>query len=318
MVPIMRPACQTLVERRLAAALTGLLFLVGGLNLGATTRAAVQAGEPEQPAAPSGRENEQAVSEASSGPFVGLLPQGMVQLVGLTEYPPTKQSRWFQPDGSPAEVQPVLAPYRRLQTHGRPALSFLVLAQSVPPDVSLYPVWEVSRHQGWEGQEVADASGRSLPECRILSAIFPSTLATVNLRVGYGMGPWDTVVTLMPEIGSTGSFTRNGKRRKATLQQVKEPGPSTQGPTRVTVMCTVIYPEWEVRLVAIDHQQKEHISPQGNIGTTYMASFDALPLSAIKEFHLQLRPYSWVEFKNVSLHRGRKTNVKVIPPAFGP
>ena len=132
------------------------------------------------------------------------------------------------------------------------------------------------------------------------------------------MGRWETVVTLKPQIGSTGSFTRDGKRRKATLQDVAEPSPSSRNPTRVTVTCTAIYHEWEFRLVAIDHQQKEHAAPPGNVGTSHVAFFDKLLLSSVKEFRFQLRPYSWVEFKNVSLWAGRKTKVEAIPPAFGP
>lgn len=282
----------------------------------AVTPVAAQAGNSEQPAAPSHPSAEQAVGKATTGPFVGLLPQGMVQLVGITKYPPTKRSRWFQPDGSAAELEPFFAPKRTFQSRGHKALSFLVRSQSLPPDASPLPVWEISQHQGWEGEEVADASGRSLSDCRILSAALPASLATVNLRVGFGMGPWETVLKLNPEDGSTGSFRRDGKQRTATLQHAAGPGPATHGSTRVTLVCTVRYPEWELRLAAIDHDGKEHVSSLGSRGEIYMASFNSLLLSSIKELHLQLRPYNWVEFKNVSLQAGQKTKVEVVPPAF--
>jgi len=300
------------------AAVAGFMLLICGVQAGAAAQLAAPSTKAEDaaPAAIPGAKH--AASERSSGPFVGRLPQGTVQLVGITEYPPRKQSRWFQPDGSPAEVPPVLAPQSMLWTWGRPALSFLVLTRSLPRDGSPYPIWEISQHQGAEGQAVVDASGRRLREYRILSAIFPPTLAAVNLRVGYGLGRWDTVVTLKPEVGSSGSFARDGKQRKATLQQVKEPELSMRNATQVTLNCTVNHPEWELRLVAVDQERKEHASRLGSVGKSYIAFFQALPLSSIKEFRLQLRPYSWVEFKNVSLHRGRKTKVEVTPPAFEP
>ena len=47
----------------------------------------------------------------------------------------------------------------------------------------------------------------------------------------------------------------------------------------------------------------------GNRGT---AVFSGLPLSSIKEFQFQVRPYDWVEFKNVSLQPGRATIVRVV------
>ena len=109
------------------------------------------------------------------------------------------------------------------------------------------------------------------------------------------MGPWETVLKLNPEDGSTGSFRRDGKQRTATLQHAAGPGPATHGSTRVTLVCTVRYPEWELRLAAIDHDGKEHVSSLGSRGEIYMASFNSLLLSSIKELHLQLRPYNWVE-----------------------
>ena len=53
------------------------------------------------------------VSAADGPPFIGRLPQGTVELVGITYHPevvgitydpPTKQSRWWQPDGSAAHL----------------------------------------------------------------------------------------------------------------------------------------------------------------------------------------------------------------------
>jgi hypothetical protein len=41
------------------------------------------------------------------------------------------------------------------------------------------------------------------------------------------------------------------------------------------------------------------------------ATFSRMPLKDIKTFRLQIRPYRWVEFRNVSLQPGKKTDVKV-------
>ena len=231
---------------RSVAALAGFMLLVGGLGFGATTRVAAQADEPDQPAAPSGRESERAVSRATSGPFVGLLPQGMVQLVGLTEYPLTKQSRWFQPDGSAAELEPMLVRRNHLRNRGHQrALSFLVRIQSLPPDASPWPAWKLPPAPEWSAESVVDASGRTIPDCHILAAVLPASLATATLRVGFGMGPWETVLKLNPENGSTGSFSRDDKQRTVTLQQAEEVGQPACTSTRVTLRHTVRYPAWE-------------------------------------------------------------------------
>jgi hypothetical protein len=47
------------------------------------------------------------VSLADSPPFIGRLPQGTVDLIGVTNYPPTKQSRWWRADGSAAHMDSV-------------------------------------------------------------------------------------------------------------------------------------------------------------------------------------------------------------------
>jgi len=57
---------------------------------------------------------------------------------------------------------------------------------------------------------------------------------------------------------------------------------------------------------------REHgslISSKGNIGK---AVFRNLSMHSVKEIRFQVRPYDWVEFKNVSLRPGQKTAVKVV------
>ena len=48
------------------------------------------------------------VSLADSPPFIGRLPQGTVEPIGVTNCPPTKQSRWWQPDGSASQMDSLL------------------------------------------------------------------------------------------------------------------------------------------------------------------------------------------------------------------
>ena len=49
-------------------------------------------------------------------------------------------------------------------------------------------------------------------------------------------------------------------------------------------------------------------------GSSDTAIFYDLPLPSVKEFQFQVRAYHWVEFKNISLLSGRKTDVKVVSP----
>ena len=76
------------------------------------------------------------VSIADGTKFIAHLPQGTVELVGVTDdYRPTKQSRWWQPDGSAASI----GPFRALQKYHTRRLvaddkfrTFLVRFENLP------------------------------------------------------------------------------------------------------------------------------------------------------------------------------------------
>ncbi len=73
------------------------------------------------------------------------------------------------------------------------------------------------------------------------------------------------------------------------------------------------------RFIAVDVNGQEHIcsgseeATAGNV-TEWTVTFRNLPLKQIKRFQFQVRPYQWVEFRNVSLQPGEKTNVQVVVP----
>jgi hypothetical protein len=87
-------------------------------------------------------------SKADGPPFIAHLPQGTVELVGVTSsYRPTKQSRWWQPDGSAAPIGPFCAqqkyPPKRLFADEK-VRTFLVRFENLPADASTDPVGGVN------------------------------------------------------------------------------------------------------------------------------------------------------------------------------
>ena len=94
------------------------------------------------------------VSVADGPPFIGRLPQGTVELVGITYHPemvgityhpPTKQSRWWQPDGSAAHLD-LIPPQSRNRYKlfaNENAVAFLVRYENLPADASR-PAWGIS------------------------------------------------------------------------------------------------------------------------------------------------------------------------------
>ncbi len=72
--------------------------------------------------------------------------------------------------------------------------------------------------------------------------------------------------------------------------------------------------EWQTRIAAVDDQGKEHPAElplgmtMGGI-TQLTATFKDLPREQVKKVLLQGRPYTWVEFNNVTLNpRGRRAS----------
>jgi hypothetical protein len=144
----------------------------------------------------------------------------------------------------------------------------------------------------------------------------PSAQAT-DLRVGLNMGAWETVITRKPNSAGASSFNWGGKDwtvtfRKATMSHNAIKGDSTQ----VLVTSVYTYGQWHKRLVAVANDGSEHVTRLSNDkdGSAGTVVFHDLPLSSIKEFRFQVRPYRWVEFQNVALQPGQKMNVQVVSP----
>ena len=74
--------------------------------------------------------------------------------------------------------------------------------------------------------------------------------------------------------------------------------------------------EWETRVVAVDKDGQEHASSGSNSGgeafEQQTATFSQLPLENVSEFRFQVRPYRWVEFRNVSLEPDQPTQVEIV------
>ena len=66
--------------------------------------------------------------------------------------------------------------------------------------------------------------------------------------------------------------------------------------------------------MAVDSDKSEHAARINDKHGVTTAVFKRLPLSSIKEFRFQVCPYYWVEFKNIAIKAGQKTEVQVVSP----
>ncbi len=318
-------------------------------------------------------------------PFIARLPQGTVELVGVTyDYRPTKRSRWWRPDGSAAPI----GSFRALQKYGNRRVladekvrTFLVRFENLPTDASKNPAGGINSSTAPQGPvwlrgtpnfvagegakagnptqfftgapswdtgsnlwiatsvyyAVKDAQGAvtrynarpprsaaadpadtytrydTAPHFyRMFASVVAGYAPTTDLRVGVSMGEWETVLSWKPDTAGRRSFSRDGREWTVTFRKAT----TVHNKTRVTVKSlSYTYGQWNKRLVAVASDGNEHASRihgGGLDGNRGEAVFHNLPLSSIKEFRLQVRPFCCVEFDNVSLQPGRKTQVTVV------
>lgn len=171
----------------------------------------------------------------------------------------------------------------------------------------------------------ADADGENLyayPSAgashyyKMFTTEFAGPARATDLRIGVSMGEWETVIRWNPDSAGTSSFRRDGREWTVTFSKASEANrASTEATTtKVTLKALYTYGQWTKRLVAEANDGSEHVSSIGaNMGgDNGEAVFRGLPLSSIKEFRLQVRPYHCVEFDNISLQPGCKAQVRVV------
>jgi hypothetical protein len=147
----------------------------------------------------------------------------------------------------------------------------------------------------------------------MFATTFAGPSQTTDLRIGVNTGMWETVITRKPDNAGKQCFRRDG--REWTVMFNKPTAIRKGTSTRVTLRSSShTYGQWNKRLIAVTSDGSEHASSiGGNLDGDYGAViFNDLPLSSIKEFRLQVRSFCCVEFDNISLQPGYKSQVTVV------
>ena len=139
---------------------------------------------------------------------------------------------------------------------------------------------------------------------------FPQSVRSATLRVGVAIGAWNTLSTC----------DRNGVSGSppdlTSGSWFPKPVETADGSVIANVANSIT--DQQVRIIAIDATGKEHVKAWGSGISTLKeyrqltATFRGVSLEQIREFRFQARPYHWVEFRNVSLQPGQKTDVRVV------
>ena len=247
---------------------------------------------------------------SASAPFVAKLPQGSVELVAISKHPSTPDQPWWRPDGSPYTGELLeLRGIHCTADANQLAREFVIRREGFPEDVS-FPVVKLEPSASMGGGGVY-SNWRQDPDLYGIVATMPKTTRTMMLKVGISVGPWGKVIESKADGSSMFGVNYQGQDWSVSFSTASEIG----GNACITVTHTA--KDWDVRIVAVDKDGKEHTCSEidstcADAFWNTTVTFDGLPLANVKEFQFQVRPYHWVEFKNVSLQAGERTQVEVV------
>jgi hypothetical protein len=146
--------------------------------------------------------------------------------------------------------------------------------------------------------------GMKQMESTLSVEVLPQSRAAVRLK--YAAGKWTTVATCPATRGTAVMLPQGG----VLFGDPVEKDGNVQLPVAVKAD-----PD-NFRTIAIDQSSHEHQSSVGvstSIEGIQLISlrFPNLRLARVKEFRLQMRTWRQIEFRNISLHRGQKTNFAI-------
>ncbi|HSV99047.1 MAG TPA: M56 family metallopeptidase [Sedimentisphaerales bacterium] len=249
---------------------------------------------------------------------VALPGGGTIDLIGVRK---TDANDWWRPDGGPLPE----SPYDFSEETYRSDLYEFALRYENLPKGSSGGI-DIERHlcggtiPMWYRQ--VQKAGKPVEGMTyVIVGPEPGTETTM-LAVYLATGDW-TTDHFYPRMSDG---WHDGVHSSSTLGAVAFAMPyEKDGRTYATVFHTASDPhQQDVRLTALDIANVEHPPAFQNGGwsaaglATASSEFD-LPLEDIAGFNLQRRPYTRIEFKNVSLHPGKRQKLEIVTiPASQP
>jgi prepilin-type processing-associated H-X9-DG protein len=241
--------------------------------------------------------------------WVATLPNGVtIELIGVSFHPSRGQS-WWKPDGSPLAE----APYERTEMTGFPddqsfAYEFAVKFKS-PGDED----FDIDRAEflppvsSWGGGGIARSGDKPVEDVLAWMASAPKSQESATLRWGAAAGPWETLAT---------RYTTTGKIGEDFAVIFSTPIRTSD--KLIIAVTHRLATRKDFRVIMVDIHGNIYKQKWASSGGSYdfnqtIFHFDKLPRKEIKEFRYQVRPYQWVEFRNVFLPREEQRKAWVPP-----
>ncbi len=238
-----------------------------------------------------------------SGCSVTLSDGTMVELLRVCEHP-SEGKQWWRPNGALMEN----ATGSRLKHHEGYRDYEFVMRLTGTDDISYR--WQVpGGTQGSDTGAPVGKDGNPVSDLRVYTVNQPQDKKTATVRIGATAAKWDTLVTYIPQDKEETYSLKEGAIAFGTPYE-------KDGRTLLPVVHNFNRgnPTMAIRVIAITRLGQELGSSYSGSGGDVLSSLTygfQSSLDDIREFRFQTRPYTWVEFQNVSLRPGLKTDVKI-------
>jgi len=252
----------------------------------------------------------------SSTALIARWPEGAgVEIVGLTRHPSDASSAWWRADGSPLTRPPCLVQKRALADQNDAAVyeiawRFLSMdRESVRGTKARVPAG-----RGAADVRAYDEFGRPSMDYGVQAFLAAKEMQTTTVEFGMATGAWQTVLTTR----------EGGETEQGDLGVIRiAPPEEIRSDTAVTVTMARAWTDkyaWrffaagvggmpcEVRMMSRAAGEATSSAPED-----YRFRVDRRS-SEIKEFRVDVCPYHWLRFRNVSLRPGRDFGVQVESP----
>ena len=248
---------------------------------------------------------DEAAARRKALPHVAALPQGRVELVGISYYPATNQPWWRRDGSSCAESFIITQPNLGTMPDKAQVRAIVLRAQGIPPGSS-WPSWKIQSAYASADAHVCRSDGQEDPTLRVVLAAFWPLVERTQFKVGVTLAPWQQVAESGPKEAVHTTRLAIPDAEVSFLTGMEEAQESS-----ITIVHNLF--DWEIRVLAVAHDRKE--TGADRTGTrwskkfcTTTARFAGLRLAEIHRFRLEARPYTWVEFPEVALNPNETDN----------
>ena len=258
--------------------------------------------------------------DSKTGRLTAKLPEGpTVELMAISEPNPAPNG-WWSHDGRLMTNEFLEVEYHGETSSSTPTLqrNFLIRYGDLPEGAS-GPRVEFEPYCGFSGGGLVFSGGKQIQGVAAYTGHFLPEVRNPRFWVGFDYGPWQTVGTHNPK-NESGSQIRHPADRhwESTVHRASE----NNGKAQITVLVPRDDRRWVTRVVALDTNGVERFHNHGagtpidkNMAWTY--TFQDVPLAAVREFQVQVRPMHWAYFGKLRLDPVAPPPVS-IPARFGP